>query len=304
MIRSLRLPALLIISALVSGASAAAQPAAGRPAHAAIKLTLDAAFTGRTDFEARGAPAGDVAVTQAGFALSVPLRPIAGTWFPSVGLGYKAYDLDRAPGTPLPARLHSLGVSASVFGQLDPDWKFIGSVSPRLANAGSGFSSRGLGVGVLALATKKLSAEFSGGFGVVYDSLARGTGRLLPVATFDWTPAPGWRAFLGFPRTGVAWQAAPSVLAEFVAEADFGSFYVTDAPAPRTATRPPLDRTRLEYRAVRVGPALTWNFDPAAHLRVAAGVLPLLNADYERRGFELKSDGASAFGALELGWKF
>jgi hypothetical protein len=301
---SFRLFTLLVAASLSPATAAMAQPAAGRPANADIKLTLDGAFTGRTDFEARGAPAGDVAIAQAGFALSVPLRPIDGKWFPSVGLNYKTYDLDRAPGTPLPDRLHSLGASLSVFGQLNPDWKVIGSVSPRLANAGDGFSSRGLGVGVLALAMKKFSSEFSGGFGVRYDSLARGTGGLLPIATFDWVPAPGWRVFLGFPRTGAAWQAAPDLLAEFVAEADFGSFYVQDAPAARTAARPPLDRTRLEYRAMRVGPALTWNFDPAAHVRIAAGVLPVLNADYERRGFELKSDGASAFGAIELSWKF
>jgi hypothetical protein len=301
--KPLHLSTLLILTT-IAPAAALAQPAPARPAASAIKLTLDGAFTGRTDFEARGAPAGDVAVAQADFALSVPLRPIDGKWFPSVGLGYKAYELDRAPGTPLPDRLHSLGASLSLFGQLNPDWKVIGSVSPRFANAGGGFSSRGLGVGVLALATKKLSAEFSGGLGVVYDSLARGTGRLLPVATFDWSPTPGWRLFLGFPRTGATWQAAPSLLAEFVAEADFGSFYVTDDPAPRAAGRPALDRTRLEYRAVRVGPALTWNLDAAAHLRLAAGALPLLNADYDRRGYELKSEGISAFAAVEFGWKF
>jgi hypothetical protein len=307
MISSPRLTALVTASLLGLGAATAAftQPSASsRPAAAAIKLTLDGAFTGRTDFEARGAPAGGLAVAQAGLALSVPLPPLDGKWFPSVGLNYKAYDLDRSPGTPLPDRLHSLGASLSVFGQLNPDWRVIGSVSPRFANAGSGFSSRGLGVGVVAVATRKFSADFSGGFGVVYDSLARGTGRLLPVATFDWVPAPGWRVFLGFPRTGAAWQAAPDLLAEFTAEADFGSFYVEDSPAPRTATRPALDRTRLEYRAVRVGPALTWNFDPAAHLRLAAGVLPALNADYERRGYELKSDDTPVFVALELAWKF
>jgi hypothetical protein len=226
MIPFLRTPALLIASTLGLMPAALAQPAAGRPAGAAIKLTLDGAFTARTDFEARGAPAGDIAIAQAGLALSVPLRPIDGKWFPSVGLNYKAYELDRAPGTPLPERLHSLGASFSVFGAINPDWKVIASVSPRLANAGSGFSSRGLGVGVVAVATRKFSADFSGGFGVVYDSLARGTGRLLPVATFDWAPAPGWRVFLGFPRTGAAWQAAPDLLAEFVAEADFGSFPV------------------------------------------------------------------------------
>ena len=296
--------ATVFVAATAAVPSAHAQPAAGKPAYAAIKLTLDGAFTGRTDFEARGARAGDIAVAQAGAKLSVPLPPLDARWFPSVGLDYRHYELDRSPGTPLPEELRSVGVSLSVFGALDADWKFIGSVSPRLANAGGGFTSRGFGVGVLALATRKLSPEFGGGIGLIYDSLARGTGRLLPIATFDWSPAPAWRVFLGFPRTGASWQAAPSLLAEFVAEADFGSFYVTDDPAPRAAGRPALDRSRLEYRAVRVGPALTWNYDTASHVRLAAGVLPVLDADYHRRGYKLKSDGVSAFGALELSWKF
>lgn len=304
MILLFRAPALLLAATLGLGTAAMAQPAAGKPAHAAIRLEVDGAFTSRTDFEARGAAAGDVAVTQAGVALTVPLPPLDGKWFPSVGLSYKAYDLDRAPGTPLPDRLHSLGLSLAVFSALNPDWKFIGSVSPSLANAGGGFTSRGFGVGVLALATRRFSGEFGAGFGVVYDSLARGTGRLLPIATFDWSPAPAWKIFLGFPRTGASWQAAPSLLAEFVAEADFGSFYVTDDPAPRAAGRPALNRTRLEYRAVRVGPALTWTYDPASHVRLAAGALPLLEADYHRRGYKVKSDGVSAFASLELGWKF
>lgn len=293
-----------MLTGLVPASATLAQPAGGRPAHSLISLTVDGAFTGRTDFEARGQGAGDVAVMQTGVKLSVPLAPLAGQWFPSVGLDYKLYDLDRAPGTPLPDRLQSLGASFSVFGALNADWKLIGSVSPRLANAGGGFTSRGFGLGVLALATRKFGPEFGGGFGVVYDSLARGTGRLLPIATFDWTPAPAWRVFLGFPRTGASWQTSPDLLAEFVAEADFGSFYVTDDPAPRAAGRPALDRTRLEYRAVRVGPALTWNYTPAAHVRLAGGVLPVLDVDYHRRGYKLKSDNVPAFAALELNWKF
>ncbi|MDP3070633.1 MAG: DUF6268 family outer membrane beta-barrel protein [Opitutaceae bacterium] len=304
MTSSRHLALLVLLSVLASASGTLAQPAGGRPSHSLISLTVDGAFTGRTDFEARGQGAGDVAVMQTGVKLSVPLPPLGSQWFSSIGLEYRDYELDRSPGTPVPETLRSLGASLSVFGALTPDWKFIGRVSPSLANAGGGFTSRGLGVGVLALATRRFSPEFGGGFGVVYDSLARGTGRLLPIATFDWAPAPAWRLFLGFPRTGASWQAAPSLLAEFVAEADFGSFYVTDDPAPRAAGRPALDRTRLEYRAVRVGPALTWNYNPAAHVRLAAGVLPVLEVDYHRRGYKLKSDGAPAYASLELEWKF
>lgn len=290
--------------AVAASPAVAQAPAGGKPAASAVKLTLSAAVTGRTDFEARGAAAGGIAVTQAAAKLSVPLRPIDGTWFPSVGLDYRHYDLDLSAGTPLPDELRSLGLSFSAFGKLADGWSVIASVTPSLANAGGGFSSRGLGVGVLAIATKQLRPDFTGGFGLVYDSLSRGTGRLLPVATLDWTPAPAWRVFLGFPRTGASWQIDPALKAEFVAEADFGSFYVTADPAARVAGRPPLDRTRLEYQAVRVGPALTWALSPECEVRLAAGFVPVLNADYHRRDYKLKSDNAAGFASLEFSWKF
>ena len=295
------LPVLLTLAATFSVPVVSfAQP--GRDA--GLGLQLDSAATGHTALEARGGPAGGFSVRQFGAKFSLPLRPLDQRWFPSVGLRYQRYDLDLDPGTPLPAHLHSLGLSLNLAGSLAPDWSFFGSVSPRLANAGDGFSSRGLGVGVIAIASRRFSPEFGGGFGFVYDSLARGTGRIIPVATFDWTPAPGWRVFLGFPRTGASWQVRADLKAEFVAEADFGSFHVADEPAPAGPGRPALDRTRLEYQAGRVGPALTWRASSTFSTRLAAGVVPFLNAEYRQRNYKLKSERTPGFASLELDWKF
>ncbi|WP_414663481.1 DUF6268 family outer membrane beta-barrel protein [Horticoccus sp. 23ND18S-11] len=292
------------VAALCAAALTHAQPAPGSRAGAAISLAIDGAATSQTDFTARGASAGGFAVTQYGAKLKIPLPPLNGAWFPAIGLDYQHYDLDREAGTPLPDTLKSLGASFSVVGVPVKDWVFIASAGPEISNAGSGFTQRGLGFGLFALATRKFTSDFSAGFGVVYDSLSRGTGRILPVATFDWTPAPGWRAFLGFPRTGASWQINDALKAEFVAEADFGSFYVTDAPVPRSALRPALDRTRLEYQALRVGPAVTWKASPTFQTRVAVGAVPILNVDYHSRGYKLKSDDTAAFVSAELEWKF
>ena len=300
---SLRRPHVLA-AVIVAFSPVGAQAATGRPANNEVSLTIEGAATSRTDFEARGAAAGGISVAQAGLKLSVPFKPLNAQWFPSVGLEYRHYTLDRSSGTPLPETLKSLGASFTLVGSLGPEWRLIGSVSPRLSNAGSGFSNRGLGFGVIAIANRNFNPEFSGGFGFVYDSLARGTGRILPVATFEWKPAPAWRMFLGFPRTGATWQIRNELTAEFVAEADFGSFYVTDDPLPRGVGNPALDRTRLEYQAFRVGPALTWKVTPAFQTRIAAGAVPLLNADYHRRHYKLKSDDTTAFASLELVLKF
>ncbi len=281
-----------------------AQPAGGRAASPQVSLTVEGGLTGNTAFEARGAPAGGIAVQQYGARLSVPLAPLAGQWRPTVSLRYRHHQLDRDPGTPLPEEFQSLNLSLGVFGPLSPDWSLFASVSPGYGNAGGGFTSRGLGVGVLAVATRKFNADFSGGFGLRYDSLARGSTRILPVATFDWTPAPGWRAFVGFPRTGASWRASELLTLEFVAEMDFGTYYVTDDPLPLGAGKPPLNRTRLEYQAVRVGPALAWRAADGFQVRLAAGVVPVLNAEYEQRNYKLKSDDTAAFGSLELEWRF
>lgn len=276
----------------------------GRPANARIGLTVDAAFTGRVDFTAAGVAAGDMRVTQTGAKLSVPLPPLGSGWFPLLSLRYRHHDLETAAGTPLPQHFQGLSASLGVFGNLSPDWSLFASVSPGVANAGSGFTSKGMSVGVIAVASRKFGNDFSAGFGFVFDSLARGTGRLMPVATFDWSPEPGWKVWVGYPRTGVSWEPSQALKAEFVAEADFGSFYVTEDPRTPRPGQVRLDRTRLEYRAVRVGPAVTWKPDPLVSLRLAAGVVPMVRAEYEARNYELRSESATGFASFELDWRF
>lgn len=304
MIALLRPPLLTLVVGLGMVAVSSAQPARPGGPPPPLSIMVDGAVTSRTDFTARGVSAGGVAVTQAGARLRYTLPAWDGRWQPTLGLDYQRYDLDLSAGTPLPDTLQRLRASFGVAGSLTPEWTFFGQISPSVANAGSGFSERGTGFGVIAIASRKFHSDVSAGFGLVYDSLARGTGRLLPVATVDWTPAPGWRAFVGFPRTGVSWQVNPTLKAEFVAEADFGSFYVNDDPSARIAGRPPLDRTRLEYQAVRVGPAVTWKANPGFQTRLAVGAVPVLNIDYHRRDYELKSDDTSAFASVELEWRF
>lgn len=294
----------LLAAGIASVPSPASAAAPGRPAGPAPTLVLDGAFTGDTDLEAGGAAAGGLSVTQFGARISLPLPPLDQRWFPSVGLRYRQHALDREPGTPLPDRLRSLSLSLGAQGRLTPDWSLFASVSPGFGNAGGGFDSHGFGVGVLAVATRRFSADFSGGIGLRYDSLARGSTRLLPVATLDWSPAPGWRAFLGFPRTGASWKIDDTLTAEFVADMDFGSYHLTADPAPAGSNQPALDRTRLEYKAVRLGPALTWQATPAWRTRLAVGLVPYLEAEYEARDYRLRSDGVAGFASLELDWKF
>jgi hypothetical protein len=286
-------------------ASAAPAPtASGRPANSAVTLKFNTAYTGDTPFEARGASAGSVSVAQFGAEIAVPLPPVGGNLFPILNLRYRHYSLDRDTVTPLPAHLKSLSAAFTVFSKLDADWSLLASVSPGVHSAGSNFSSKGFGVGVLAIASRKFTPDFGAGFGFVYDSLSKGTGRIIPVATFNWAPAPAWRVALGFPRTGVIYTFTPELDFEFTAEADFGSFYVTDDPLPSGRNKPALNRTRLEYQSVRVGPAIAWRASPTFSARASVGAVPVLNADYHQRNYRVKSERTAPYGSAALEWKF
>ena len=298
-----RLLLLAVSAALLSPPVSAASAPSGRPATARISLTLESGFTGDTDLKAGGAAAGGISVFQTSAKINVPLPPLSSSWFPGVSLSYRHHRLDREAGTPLPGDLQSLNLGLNAYGILSPAWTFIGSVSPGIASS-DGLGSQGFGLGLLALAMRKFDSDLSAGFGLRYDSRARGFTRILPIATFDWAPAPGWKAFLGFPRTGASWRIDNSWSAELTAEMDFGSFHVNDDPLPAGRGKPALNRTRLEYKAVRVGPALKWEASPDLSARLGAGVVPFLEAEYEQRGYKLKSDGAAGFASLELEWKF
>jgi hypothetical protein len=306
------LAALTVLATLTAFPLAAQNPASsaptpttsGRPATAAVTLKFDTAYTGDTPFEARNASAGSFSVAQFGTEIAVPLPPVTGGIFPVVSLKYRRYSLDRDAGTPLPDRLQSLNAALTVFTKLDADWSLLASVSPGVHSAGSTFSSKGFGVGVIAIASRKFTPEFGAGFGFVYDSLSKGTGRIMPVATFNWTPSPAWRVTLGFPRTGVIYTVSPTLDVEFTAEADFGSFYVTDDPLPGGLNKPALNRTRLEYQSLRVGPALAWRASPTLSARVSVGAVPLLRADYHQRNYRASAERAAPYASAGLEWRF
>ena len=294
----------LPLAAQNPASSAPLPTASGRPANSHVTLKFETAFTGDTPFAARGASAGSFSVAQFGAEIAVPLPPVSGKVYPILSLRYRDYSLDRDTLTPLPEHLKSLSAAFTVFSKLDADWSLLASVSPGVHNAGSTFSSRGFGVGVIAIASRKFTPEFGAGFGFVYDSLSKGTGRIMPVATFNWTPAPAWRVTLGFPRTGVIYTFSPELDFEFTAEADFGSFYVTDDPLATGRNKPALNRTRLEYQSVRVGPAIAWRASPTLSARASVGAVPVLNADYHQRNYRVKSERTAPYASAALEWKF
>ncbi|MBL9214419.1 MAG: hypothetical protein JNG83_02975 [Opitutaceae bacterium] len=277
----------------------------GRERPRAPSLRVDAAFTASADLEARGAPAGGMAVARTGVSAELPLPALdSGTW-PTLGFRYQEHRLDREAGAPLPDRLKSLSLNLAVAHRLGEEWTLIGAVSPGFSEAGSGFSSAGLHVGVFALANRRISPALTAGIGFAYDSLSRGgSGRVIPVAGLDWAPADGWRVTLGYPRAGLAYEFTPDLTFEFKVEADFASYRVNDDPGGGPAGRPALDRTVVEYEGLLVGPAVAWRAAPGFTARISAGLAPRVSAEYRRRGYELKATDTVGYVSAEAGYRF
>ena len=182
--------AALPLTAQNPASAAPVPPPSGRPADSHVTLKLNTAFTGDTPFAARGTSVGSFSVAQFGAELAVPLAPVGGKLYPVVSLSYRDYSLDRDADTPLPDRLKSLGAAFTVFTKLDADWSLLASVSPGVHNSGTAFSSKGFGVGVIAIASRKFTPNFGAGFGFVYDSLSKGTGRIIPSLPSTGRPLP------------------------------------------------------------------------------------------------------------------
>ena len=258
-------------------------------------LTVEGAIAGSTSFKAGSTPAGAASVDNARVSLSAPLPPLSTSVFDTVGITYTEYAFSRNAGTPLPAYLHGLSADIGAIDRIAQDWTLIARVSPGLYNAGSGFSTRGFGIGAFAIAQYQFDPNLTGGFGVGYNSLGHGINRLLPVASIDWKPADGWEVSVGFPRTGVTYTLTPQWKAGAVAEFDGGSYFIKDDPAPRLGSKPSLADTRLDYRSIRTGALVSYEVQTGFSVRLGFGAVVDREANYADRGYKLKSNGTAAY---------
>lgn len=258
-------------------------------------LVIDGAVAGSTGFKVGSTRVGGTSADSARVSLSAPLPPISSTIFTTVGLTYTDYSFNRDNGTPLPSNLHGLSLDFGAVDRLDDRWTLIARVDPGLYNAGSGFTSRGFGVGVFAIADYRFSSTLNGGIGLGYNSLGHGISRVLPVASVDWKPADGWDVSVGFPRTGVTYSLAPQWTVGGVAEFDGGAFYIKNDPAPQLKGKPALNDTRLDYLSVRVGGVVSYEIARGFSLRLGVGAVVLRQADYFNRSYKLKSNGSAGY---------
>ena len=255
------------------------------------------AFTGRSDLKAGG----DFSVSSFGFAVAQEI-PAGESGGASVGLSYERIGIDQRGATartPLPDELLSVGLDFSYERELNADWSLLAGLSPRLANAGSSFTSDGFGLGGLLLATWSYRPDLTFSFGVGFDTLSK-SAPVGPAFAFEWTINERWSLLGGYPGTALFYTPSEAWRFGLVAEGTGGSYYVETDPTRGAAGRPALDDSTLEYGDFRLGLSARFQLSKDIAIGAVAGYLLSSEIEYRDPKYKVKSDGGAPYGALTL----
>lgn len=289
------LPALLALAP----AALLAAPAGPPP----TVLTVSSLYSGDTDLEARGAPAGEVAVALFATELKVPLAPLSEATRLSAGLGYRGFHLDVGGGAPLPDRLQSIEASLTAVHKLNPDWTLIGTLAPGLHAAEGDFSGDSFGLSGLVLASRDFSPTLTLGAGLAFDTLSESL-PVLPVVGVRWEFVEAWTFTVAFPSSSVSWRASERLTLRAQLELDVGSFHVEDDPAPGRPGKPSLRDTVVDFTAVTGALGADYRLSDSLTLSASLGYNFTRTIDYDERGYELEADDGAPLLRLGLSYAF
>ena len=266
-------------------------------------LKYESVYAGNTQLEANSVNVGEVAVTRHIASLNVPLKQLSSSTFPSFGLEYSGFYLDKSGDVPLSDELQSLSASLGVLQKLNERWTLISSVSPGLHNAGSSFSTKGFGFGVFALANYKVSETLTLGAGFVYDSLSESI-PLMPIVGARWNFANGWEFTLAFPSTRVTYAASSKLKLRASLDLDVGSFHVENDPGTGAASQPSLRDTVLDYTAISTGIGADYVLTDDLTLSATLGYNFSRTANYDERDYEIEAKDGAPTARLGLTYTF
>lgn len=291
--RSHRLGRLVL---LLSGIAATsfAQPTGTR---GGVEIAARYSHTAESDLGANASVAIDS--WRFGMGTTARLSEATGLMF---GVDWVRHELDLSGPRWLPERLTAVALPVGISHRWDERWRLLLNLQPRLAGAGSGLSSAGFDVPVLALASYTASPDLTWSFGLRYS--AHSDEKLLPIAGVVWRFAPDWEAGLTFPESGVSYRATPRLTWRAIATFHGGDFRLDEDPravADRVGVS--LADAWLEYREIRAGVAAEYAVGDTVTLRADVGVVVDQRFDYFTRGVELEGESPAYF-ALSLRGRF
>lgn len=305
---------LALASALFAGAGlpsrALAEEAKAAPApepqdtSAGFSFSSSYSLTGKTKMKAEGNGVGKVDLQNYSFEASQKVLPQF-----TVGVGYEhtkiGTDTEADTKAALPDNLRSLSLKMVYFRQLNSDWSMVVMGSPEWNTAqGSVFDSDGLGFSTGVQFSKRVSPTFSYSLGLGYNSQAKGSLKVLPIAGLSWSPAPDWTLSVGFPRTGVTYRFTKELSLSLQAEGTGGSYYVKDDPLPSASGKPSLADTHLQFYDIRAGLALNYTVDKSTSLSLSVGEVLARRFDYHDRDYELKSRNMAPYFSVSANFGF
>lgn len=270
--------------------------AAAQPRGAGDTFEASYSFSSRGSLE-RGARLGDVYLQRLGLEFSSGTSLAEQTRL-IYGVRFSDTTLDADPGVPLPDHLSSLALNIGVSHALSTQWSSVLLLRPGIYSDTNSFNRDSFTVPVLLAFNYLALPGLIWTAGARYDAYSRQN--LLPAAGVRWEYAPGWTLNIGFPKTGIAWKAA----SDLTLGADFslqgGNYRLTQQPSQASiAIYPGLKGTYLEYREIRAGLTLQYEFEKNFALELAGGLVADRRFDYFQRGLRLDGDTA-AYATLGL----
>ncbi len=274
-----------VLSLLARPAVFAQQPPSTVFRPALLELSAgNYSYSTKSDLD-HGGVVGGVAVHHAEVSLSGRHELRAGLQL-AYGLAYDTNLLLADAAVPLPDNLTVFSVNFGLIRTLDSDWTMALFVRPGFYSDFQQLGSRSLNMPVLVTANWTAGPDLRWTFALSYNGFSRNP--VLPLLGVRWDFSPDWNLEIGFPRTGVAWQANDRLALHLDAGFQGGSYRVMHAPA----ALPALGGTLLDYREIRAGAGLDFKLADATTLSLEAGLVADRRFDYHESHYRLDGDSA------------
>lgn len=294
--------AFVILAGVLLNMTLFAQPpgrlGAGSPERG--QMWFSSSYSAETELERGAARLGEVSV--AAFEVGIgSATATASGYRMDYGVEFGEFRLDRSAVVPLPAHLRHVSVPLGISSRFSETWSGRLMARPGLYGTSPDASGRQFNMPVLAIASYRQSDDLTWLFGLRYDAWARN--EVIPFAGVNWKFAPNWEFTVGLPRSGVSWQLREDTILRFGASIQGGSFDVNDDPRRVPVAAPALNRTKLDYREIRVGAALDLFARGPVSIVADVGAIVSQRFDYHKRGYRLSGDTAP-YGSLSVRARF
>lgn len=209
------------------------------------------------------------------------------------GLAYARSEFETTGATLLPAAVEEITLSLGVQRVLSAEWLVAAYSRPGFYGDSLDITGRTFNAPLLVTAFYTVDRDLSWIFG--FSANAAADNPFIPVAGVRWRFAPDWTLNIGFPRAGVSYRSSERLTLHAGATVQGGGYRLTTALGSPGAGQPALGRTWLEYREIRIGLGVEYNFSPQFSLTADLGRTVNQRFDYFDRGYKLKGENVPWF---------